>query len=69
MPSGSSPYRLFIYTQNVQGIAFVLKLQSAGNMSLESGQGVFIDGTQQVNITAPQIFLVGTVYVNGSPIS
>ena len=51
------------------GNSFVLKLQSAGNMSLESGQGVFIDGTQQVNITAPQIFLVGTVYVNGSPIS
>lgn len=69
VPVGSSPYRLFIYTQTVQGIAFVLKLQSAGNMSLASGQGVFIEGVQQVNITAPQIFLVGTVYVNGSPIS
>lgn len=52
--SGSNPCRLFIYTNNINGNAFALKLLSAGDISIEA---------------AGNIWLKGNVYINGAPVS
>lgn len=68
--SGDAQYRLFLYTENVLGENFALKLDAAGAMSLESGSDIYIiaNGSGEVSISASTIRLIGRVLVNGSPI-
>lgn len=68
--SGDAQYRLFLYTENVLGENFALKLDAAGAMSLESGSDIYIiaNGSGEVSISASTIRLIGQVLVNGSPI-
>lgn len=62
-----STYRLIIYTNNVLGVPFALKLQSAGNMSLESARNIYLSGTY-INLTGT-VNITGTLSVNGIPVS
>ena len=68
--NGDAQYRLFLYTENVLGENFALKLLAAGAMSLESGSDIYIiaNGSGEVSISASTIRLIGQVLVNGSPI-
>ncbi len=68
---GDNPYRLFLYTNTVLGAAFALKLQSAGSMSLESSQNMYLTAPGEISIggASATINLIGTVRVNGSVIS
>lgn len=68
--SGDAQYRLFLYTENVLGENFALKLDAAGAMSLESGSDIYIiaNGSGEVSISASTIRLIGQVLVNGNPI-
>lgn len=68
--SGDARYRLFLFTENVLGENFALKLDAAGAMSLESGSDIYIiaNGNGEVSISASTIRLIGQVLVNGSPI-
>lgn len=61
-------YRLFLYTQNALGVAFTLKLLSAGSMSLESGQDMYLNAVGTISINATNVNLIGNVRVNGTPI-
>lgn len=67
---GDAQYRLFLYTNNVLGTAFALKLESAGSMSLESGGNIYINAssTGEISISAGTVNLIGTVRVNGTVI-
>lgn len=53
-------YRMFIYTYYANGQAFALRIQSAGNMAIQSNGNIYISGTY--------INLSGTVTVNGQVI-
>lgn len=68
--NGDAQYRLFLYTENVLGENFALKLDAAGAMSLESGSDIYIiaNGSGEVSISASTIRLIGQVLVNGNPI-
>lgn len=68
--NGDAQYRLFLYTENVLGENFALKLLAAGAMSLESGSDIYIiaNGSGEVSISASAIRLIGQVLVNGNPI-
>lgn len=68
--NGDAQYRLFLYTKNVLGENFALKLLAAGAMSLESGSDIYIiaNGSGEVSISASTIRLIGQVLVNGNPI-
>ena len=67
--SGDSTYRLFLYTRNALGVAFALKLESAGSMSLSSGNSLWMYAPSTVQITGSTIKMYGTVYVNDKVIS
>lgn len=69
-------YRMFIYTDKVDGKAFAMKLRSADAMSLSAVEGVYISGGKGVQISAPSdsmsvdgqrvaIVLAGDVRING----
>lgn len=66
-------YRLFIYTNTVQGEAFCMKLQSAGGMSLMSDEVIYVEAAtklmlyaeDEVRISAEKIYLTGQLYFNG----
>ena len=66
--SGNAQYRLFLYTKNVLGTSFALKLQSAGSMSLESNANIYMNasGSGEISISAGTVNLIGTVRVNGT---
>lgn len=66
----NAQYRLFLYTNNVLGTAFALKLESAGSMSLESGGNIYINAssTGEISINAGTVNLIGNVRVNGTVI-
>ena len=66
--SGDSTYRMFLYTRNALGVAFALKLESAGSMSLSSGDSLWMYAPNTVQITGSTINLNGTVRVNGTVI-
>ena len=66
--SGDSQYRLFLYTKTALGVSFALKLESAGSMSLESGDSLWMYAPNTVQITGNIINLNGTVRVNGTVI-
>lgn len=68
-------YRMFLYTEESNGIAFALKLKSASGMSLEAEENIYIDAGTKVtiygaNITAATngrfILNGGTVEIGGA---
>ena len=63
----TAKYRMFLYTNTVGSVAFALKIQAAGNMSLESGGNMYLNasGSTGVSIAGAGIYLVGNVYING----
>ena len=67
---GDAQYRMFLYTKNVLGTSFALKLQSAGSMSLESNANIYMNasGSGEISISAGTVNLIGTVRVNGTVI-
>ena len=67
--SGDSTYRMFLYTRNALGVAFALKLESAGSMSLSSGNSLWMYAPNTVQITGSTIKMYGAVYVNDKVIS
>ena len=68
--SGNAQYRMFLYTKNVLGTSFALKLESAGSMSLESNANIYMNasGSGEISISAGTVNLIGTVRVNGTVI-
>lgn len=67
--SGDSQYRMFLYTKSALGVPFALKLESAGSMSLSSGNSLWMYAPNTVQITGSTIKMYGTVYVNDKVIS
>ena len=67
--SGDSQYRMFLYTKSTLGVPFALKLESAGSMSLSSGNSLWMYAPNTVQITGSTIKMYGTVYVNDKVIS
>lgn len=67
--SGDSQYRMFLYTKSALGVPFALKLESAGSMSLSSGNSLWMYAPSTVQITGSTIKMYGTVYVNDKVIS
>jgi len=65
--SGNARYRMFLYTLSPFDIPFALKIESAGSMSIDSNQNIYMRayGTGGISITADEIRLIGNVYVNG----
>ena len=60
-------YRMFIYTNYVQGVGFAMKLQSASGISMEAGENVFLYAGTRMTIRGDSgIYLTGDVYVNGT---
>lgn len=62
-------YRMFLYTKDVEGIAFSLKLQSASGMSLEAMDNIYASAGTVFRVDAPVIRLNGTVYINGEEVT
>lgn len=63
-------YRMFIYTKQVGGVAFAMKLQSAGGVSIKAGANVYISAETAVTIAAAtNLNLTGKhIYANGKEI-
>ena len=60
-------YRMFIYTNYVQGVGFAMKLQSASGISMEADENVFLYAGTRMTIRGDSgIYLTGDVYVNGT---
>lgn len=66
--AGESTYRMFIYTEKVSGIAFCLKLKSAGNMSVESDKGIYMQAENTLQLAGNTVELWGKVKINGTPL-
>ena len=63
-------YRMFIYTNYIRGVSFAMKLQSAGGISIEADDNIYIYGNSGVTISSGgNIKFYGTVYINDSPLS
>lgn len=69
-----SKYRMYVYTSNVMGISFAMKLESAGGVSITSPKNIYINGGMDLTADATKIllrgngiYLQGTVYINGTP--
>lgn len=67
-------YRMFVYTESVAGVAFAMKLQAAGGISIEAGENVYIEASTRltmdgniVTISGSTVYLDGDVYINGDP--
>ena len=67
-------YRMFVYTESVAGVAFAMKLQAAGGISIEAGENVYIEASTRltmdgniVTISGSKVYLDGDVYINGDP--
>lgn len=61
-------YRMFVYTESVAGVAFAMKLQAAGGISIEAGEAVYVRAGEGVSINAnSRIDLNGNLYINGAP--
>lgn len=62
-------HRLFLYTKEVNGKAFALKLESAAGMSIEAKEHIYMSAQGDITITTPgTLNLWGTVKVNGQEI-
>lgn len=60
-------YRMFIYTNYVQGVGFAMKLQSASGISMEADESVYLYAGTRMTIRGDSgIYLTGDVYVNGT---
>ena len=60
-------YRMFIYTNYVQGVGFAMKMQSASGISMEADENVFLYAGTRMTIRGDSgIYLTGDVYVNGT---
>lgn len=59
-------YRMFLYTNNVGGISFAMKLQSAGGVSITSPRLVYLNAGAELRAEAGNIYLNGNVYINGA---
>ncbi len=63
-------YRMFIYTNYVRGVGFAMKLQSASGISMEADENVYLyAGTRMTIQGSSGIYLMGDVYVNGTPLT
>lgn len=62
--TAESKHRMFIYTSEVNGKAFALKLEAAQDMSLEAYGNIWMKANK-VQIDADTINLKGTVKING----
>lgn len=63
-------YRMFIYTNYVRGVGFAMKLQSASGISVEADENVYLyAGTRMTIQGSSGIYLMGDVYVNGTPLT
>ena len=63
-------HRMFIYTNYIRGVSFAMKLQSAGGISIEADENIYIYGSSGVTISSGgNIKFYGTVYINDSPLS
>ena len=69
-------YRMFLYTESVDGVNFAMKLQAAGGISIEAGENIYIEAGTRLNVRAydnititgdGRINLNGDLYVNGEP--
>lgn len=62
-------HRLFLYTREVEGKAFALKLESAAGMSIEAKEHIYMSAQGDITITTPgTLDLRGEVRVNGTVI-
>lgn len=66
-------YRMFLYTNNVMGVSFAMKLESAGGVSIVSPRNVYLNGGGELTADADRIllrggdiYLSGNVYINGA---
>lgn len=68
-----SAYRIFWKTYTVGGIAFAMKFESAGGISMETDKSIYMRATSTATmrseigayISAPNVYLNGNVYING----
>lgn len=65
-------YRMFVYTESVAGVAFAMKLQAAGGISIEADENVYIEARTRltvdgdiVTIRGGSVNIDGDVYING----
>ncbi|WP_297232209.1 hypothetical protein [uncultured Flavonifractor sp.] len=65
--STENTYRMFLYTNNVLGVAFALKLKAAGGISIESDKTIFIEAATQLILTADTVNINGALSINGVP--
>jgi len=67
-------YRMFIYTQEVDDIAFAMKLESAQDISMEAERNIWMDAVKvqvdagTINIQGGTVNITGTVMINGKEI-
>lgn len=59
-----SKYRMFIYTNSVKGVPFALKLESAGSMSFESKEAIYMSAA-----TSATLIGLETAYVSGNTVN
>ena len=60
----------FCYMNYIRGVSFAMKLQSAGGISIEADENIYIYGDSGVTISSGgNIKFYGTVYINDSPLS
>ena len=55
-----SKYRMFIYTNSVKGVPFALKFESAGGMSLESENAIYMSAASSATLLGKE-----SAYVSG----
>ena len=69
-------YRMFVYTESVAGVAFALKLQAAGGISIEAGENVYIEAGTRLTARAYSVITItgdgginlnGALTINGQP--
>ncbi len=59
-----SKYRMFIYTNSVKGVPFALKLESAGSMSFESQEAIYMSAATSATLIGEE-----TAYVSGKTVN
>lgn len=67
-------YRMFVYTESVAGVAFAMKLQAAGGISIEADENVYIEAGTRLTMRSystmtiegyGRIDISGDLYING----
>lgn len=57
-------YRMYIYTESVQGIPFAMKFTAAGGMSFEAGEAIYLRGEKTATLVG-----IGGTYVSGTKVT